>query len=497
MAGQYVGVPVGGYTKGQLVQTGFAGQSNTDDYAGVTVYAPDGTPLPPGTAIPAGSWVSIGAPPPPGSWDAPSGSVIINGKKMPPTGTAQAVVTGVDIRNTESEINDRAARTQIAQDTLDETIRQNKQAFAAGERAAKRQYDLDKLQYGEQVAARQFNEEMSTLQYELNSRLADAQTKYNSDRLALDKDRLGFEREDARAGRQLQGLGMLADRSGPQDWVKYNSLVNGMPPPDPQSTQNIDVMGLLKPPGGGQPQGVPPAPAPPPGDQPPEIVTTNPVGGRHHWGEIPVGGGPFGGGGDLPINIGQPEPQPGQGPGVPPRPQPKGPGTDWRLRGASPMAVVGDRPGMRTGVEEMVVNLNPDPNDRIGVIPIGDKAIPRGVPRAAAGGVYDAGIGTGNIQVNRYNPSDLGNQPFIQKLTGQRGSRPYGAFGGQISNPRLGVSNMPWALNYKTLMELNPSEYDQAQGLYGGLGVDFRDVVSQSQRAAPTGGTLPVARYGR
>jgi hypothetical protein len=405
------------------------------------------------------------------------------------------VVTGSQIRIDEATIADNAARTKIAQDTLNEQTRQFNATFAEQQAQAQRQYELDKLQFGEQQASRAFNEKMAQLQYDLNLKLADAQEKYNMARLGLDERRLGmdqensaFNRADTLAGRELQALGMLADRSGPQDWVKYNSLLNGLSAPDPQATQNIDVMSLFNPmrqqvqgaqppvtggaPAAGMPSPAPsPAPAQPGGQPPP--IQTQPIETPGMRPGMPLGGGQLGGN----IDIGRIF---GGGAG-----QPRG------------MAVVGDAPGRRTGVEEMVVNLNPDPNDRIGVIPIGNNPIPRGVPRAAEGGVYDAGIGTGTIQVNRYSPQQLGNQPFIQKLTGQAGSRPYGAFGASLNNPRIGVSNMPWALNYKTLSELNPSEFDQAQGLYGAYGVDFRDVYEQARRAAPTGGTLPVATYGR
>lgn len=504
MAGNYIGVPAQGYTPGQLVQTGFAGVSNVNDYGGQPVYAPDGTRLPDGAVIPAGAYVSIGSPPPAGSYDPTTGSVVLpGGQKVPPTGTAQSVQTGVDITKTNADIArdavyadvaDRAQKAQEAQfqKTYDQTEAQNK-----------RQYDLDVLTYGQNEAIRLFNERQAQAQLDLNTKIFESQRDYNNARLGLDTRAQGeterqnaFGRADTVAGRQLDVLGMLSGLSGPQDWVKYTNLLNGLSAPNPEATQQIDVMSLLQPlqqqagaagapvPNSGQPAAVQPAPQG--GATGTAVPYPGPGGvGRPAPTQTPVQ--------PRPIPAAPPGQQPGYGGGtafggqIEMPPPPRGMG--------QPAVVTGDAPGRRTGVEEMVVG---SPGSQISVIPMGKRRLPPGVPRAAQGGVYDAGIGTGQIDINRYNPATLGSQPFIQKLTGQRQSRPYGSFGAQISNPRLGISNAPWALNAKTLAELYPSEYDQATDLYNtGFGVDFRDVVAQSQRAAPYGAAMNAASYGR
>ena len=111
-------------------------------------------------------------------------------------------------------------------------------------------------------------------------------------------------------------------------------------------------------------------------------------------------------------------------------------------------------------------------------------------------GTYGAG-NPYTFQFNQYDPATLGSQPFIKKLQGTQEANEFQGFGAQLSNPSLGLSNIPWAVNLKTLLRMNPSEQDQTASLYKqGLGVDFRDVVEQARRAAPIGTNFGVAGYG-
>ena len=97
----------------------------------------------------------------------------------------------------------------------------------------------------------------------------------------------------------------------------------------------------------------------------------------------------------------------------------------------------------------------------------------------------------------QYTPEQLGNQPFIQKLRGERPAEQFGGFGASLSNPSLGIDNMPSSINLQTYMSLLPSERDQTSSLYQqGLGVDFRDLLEQSRRASPFGVSFGAARYG-
>lgn len=97
----------------------------------------------------------------------------------------------------------------------------------------------------------------------------------------------------------------------------------------------------------------------------------------------------------------------------------------------------------------------------------------------------------------QYSPADTGNQPFYRKLTGQIPNAQFQGFGATLSNPSLGITNAPWAINMQNYLRLNPSEQDQTQSLYQqGLGTDFRDQLAQGRASAPFGATMGVTRYG-
>ncbi|MFN0145096.1 MAG: hypothetical protein ACKVT1_01185 [Dehalococcoidia bacterium] len=483
----YTGVPAGGYVAGQLVQTGTAGTSTVEDYGGKAVFAPDGTRLPPGTVIPAGAWISLEAPPPPGSWDPTTNSVVVNGTRMPSSGGS--VVTGSQIPLDQANIAALAAAAKHAQDSLAESRRQFDANFQQGSEQAARQYELDKLQLGETQASRQFNERMAQLNLARQTALDAENAKYNAARLELERAQFGASREDAAFGRQtslydreLATLGMLADRSGPQDWVKYANLLDGLSAPDPMATQTIDVLGRLNAlRGGQQPPGAPQA-APRPSGQ----------------GTIPIGGGSGFGGGQP----GAPQPNPAptfnedQTVEIQPVPDPRrGQPRQWgqgSINSGVPAVVTGDSPYGRTGVEEIA--FNPD-GGRIGVIPVGQmRRLPEGLPRAASGGMFG-----GSMTFNRYSPETLNNMPFIQKLRGTREAAAFRGYGAPLTSQRLGGTDVPWGnrVNYRTLMNMNPTELAMTQGLVeDDLGANFDDYIAQSRRAAPFGQTLPVARYG-
>lgn len=117
-----------------------------------------------------------------------------------------------------------------------------------------------------------------------------------------------------------------------------------------------------------------------------------------------------------------------------------------------------------------------------------------GNPNAA--GSYGADL---NDQVYRFFDygAEIGNQPFLTKLWGQTPNRPYGGFGASLSNPKLGISNAPTALNLRNYMDLSSTERTGVRNIYEqGLATNFDDFLEQSQRAAPRGMTLAGGRYG-
>lgn len=116
--------------------------------------------------------------------------------------------------------------------------------------------------------------------------------------------------------------------------------------------------------------------------------------------------------------------------------------------------------------------------------------------QANTGGVFTANTDP-FLTVNQYSPETLGSQPFIQKTRGSMGSTPFGGFGAPLSNPSIGVENMPSLINLRDWGNLQPSEKDALEELYNrGLGVDMRDIIERSRRAAPMGASFGPARYG-
>lgn len=116
--------------------------------------------------------------------------------------------------------------------------------------------------------------------------------------------------------------------------------------------------------------------------------------------------------------------------------------------------------------------------------------------QANTGGVFTANTDP-YITVNQYSPETLGSQPFINKTRGTAPSTPFQGFGAPLTNPSIGVENMPSLINLRDWGNLQSSEKDALEELYNrGLGVDFRDILERSKRAAPMGASFGPARYG-
>lgn len=516
------GYPVANIKPGmQTITTEADGPSNSNDYYrnGLAITLDGVNPVPPNTPIPPGAKLQVYAPQ---GWDpqkATAGTYAgqnVGGWNTTGGGGVGTVVTGTQIPL------DAAQRDNIDANTA--------QAYAAIDQA-RQQYQLDVARFGEDVAARIFNQRVQNATLKLNGFNANL----NRAGVQLQANQQGYDQRAGVADRKTAILGMLADRSGPQDWVKYTNLLNGLSAPSGQTThfEPFSILdGLI---------------------QPGRVDIPDAV----NVGEIPIAG-------PTTVNAPQPQPQPqgqGQGPswaatatpangGVlpsnqddnslvlmkenapntasryTPLPAPAGemsaaeqaarqiaaqrqqqPAAANPASFGSPigrfanggtiagggMAITGDSPkGHRTGYEEMVINLNPDPEDRVLIVPLRGRAMPD-LPRAAGGGVYGA---TGGYDFTKYSPQTLGNLPFMKKLSGQKVGGSFGGFGAPLGNADYGVSNAPWNISYQQLMQMKPSETDMAKGFYqDALWTDWRDVVENARRAAPIGTSFGATQY--
>lgn len=184
--------------------------------------------------------------------------------------------------------------------------------------------------------------------------------------------------------------------------------------------------------------------------------------------------------------------------------------------GTPSAAVVGDIPGQITGGEEIAAALPPkDGRSRFAVAPLSaskDPAevaarMPMPLARAAIGGIFgDTNInsnGTGGPGTAPsgavYSPEAIGSQPAVQAIKNPTVKQPrFTGFQGGISNPDYGLLDLPSAPSAQVLETLLPSQWDSLQSAYEqGAGVDFRDILAQSQAASPVGhGRYGSAHYG-
>jgi hypothetical protein len=111
---------------------------------------------------------------------------------------------------------------------------QGKQAAAA--------YDIDMKNYGAQVARDNFQQRLSEAQLKFQ----DLTRGIDLGRFDLEKDMANFQQRATVAGLEQSALGMLADRSGPQDWIGYASMLEGLSGPKAAATGSVDPLALLK-----------------------------------------------------------------------------------------------------------------------------------------------------------------------------------------------------------------------------------------------------------
>lgn len=300
----YVGFPDNEVVFGQLVQTGLAGPSRVGDYQWA-VYDQSGRLLTdPNMVLPPGSRVSFGYP---ASQSSQTGGEAVTG--------SQILLDAETIRASQDASRLAQEQLNLQREQLAQQAAQFDRQFAAEQADAQRRYELDKAMLGEQTAARLFNERMA----EARQRLDEQRFALEQKRAALEEKAFEASRTDARfarqqaiAGQKLDILNMLAERSGPQDWVAYNNLLNGLSGPEAQASQTIDVFDILRDlqaqleadfgSGSGQQQ---------PGGQPPADTGSPQGGGGAQPGSS--GGQQPGGGTGSPQGGTQPQPDPQAG----------------------------------------------------------------------------------------------------------------------------------------------------------------------------------------
>lgn len=435
------------------------------------------------------------------------------------------------------------------------------------------QYELDKERLGLDRANLLRQQRMDAA----SADLADRQ-------LALQTEQANFNQRDSLASKKMQLVDMLASRSGPQDWVKYNSLLNLLSPPTPERSQSLDVfsildglvkesevrkpglradlMGDLGAGGGGT--------AAPRQQQPYSSFESlgGKTGATTSGGGFNYGGGA--GGGAVPTSTyvsgdtGRTDPGGvqsytlpkedyfsgvknetvaglGKGQGMYTQTGVAGPslGSDYvgfqvtdpytkkvygandsisagapiwiqrlanggMMRGQMAMAMVGDGRGKEPSENAEIAIAQPSPEGARLIVLNPEqtkRALGKGVKpkRMATGGTIGGGAPEGStVTYNQYKPEDLGNQPFLQKLTGKMRAQPFtGSFGNELTNPAIGLSKLPWAINLQRYNALNPSEQQATQEAYStGLGVYWDDLYNQALRAAPRGRTFAPSGYG-
>jgi hypothetical protein len=167
----------------------------------------------------------------------------------------------------------------------------------------------------------------------------------------------------------------------------------------------------------------------------------------------------------------------------------------------APEFIVGDRPEGLGDVAELIVNPTHAPIRVLShpqLMALFRAAKEQASPRFAAGTgaafpdqggstvlAADGSYGMPQTPSYRsYAPAVIGNQPFYQKLVGASPSAEFAAFGAPLSNAALGIREAPANINLQNYAVLNPTEQQQVQSLYNqGLGVDFADIYARAKAA--------------
>lgn len=314
---------------------------------------------------------------------------------------------------------------------------------------------------------------------------------------------------------KLRTAAQMASMSGPKDQIAYQYLLAGLDAPTPSGqaqpyqTTNVPYAPPATPApiAGAAPKAVTPAPTPTMSYTPPEGSTNPSAAGMAGY---------------LAANPGAytPEQQANATKGAASAPATSAPGyvpdltlenmNDPRWRGMAGgglldggEAIVGDDPAGIRGTEEKLTALPPkDGKSRVKVEPLSaDKdpievmlKMPARAIKMALGGIFggDAGPST-----NTYDAAAIGGQPVVSALKGGESPAAKG-FGTELSNPDLGLLDLPSTPNAGILNKLLPSQQDAASSIYNqGLRVDYRDIVARAINASPRGKSgSSLAAYG-
>lgn len=248
----YSGVPSQGVQYGTPVQTGTAGTSNSSDYSvPVFIRGSDGQwhQLPAGTPIPGGATVSLATAP---AASTPAGSVVTgsgiidqaetnrHNVATETTAAANAAAQATANQNTATyQQGSLAIQGQQAQNQAAAQANQHAEAmaqYALQGAQAQAQYALDFAKYGETVAQNNFNQKVAVAQQQLQ----EAQYKISSANFGLSQNQFNASQRQAQEAAREHITEMLASRKGPQDYVAYNNLLNGLSAPTPTSTTTSD-----------------------------------------------------------------------------------------------------------------------------------------------------------------------------------------------------------------------------------------------------------------
>lgn len=107
--------------------------------------------------------------------------------------------------------------------------------YYARREEAERQYEVDVQQLGLQAADLRFRE-----------RNADAVNELQRRSGVVDQESLNYTQRAGLADRKLGVSQMLSDRSGPRDWVKYDSLLDMLDAPTPERSTTLDPFKFLE-----------------------------------------------------------------------------------------------------------------------------------------------------------------------------------------------------------------------------------------------------------
>ena len=238
--GSYSGVPNTQYTPGQLIQTGTAGPSKVSDYGGKPVYAADGTQLTnPDYMIPGGTWISVGQPP-----YAGQGGNAVTGSGIVGQAIQKESVEGSLANEAQSNANTLAiAQAQLTQQAAvaNQNFIQAQADYALTAARAQQQYQMDVANFGLSQAQTMMNARMN----EANLVLQRAQAERDRASFLLQQNQFNASQAQAKEQARENIMEMMASRTGPQDYVAYNNLANGLAAPTPQQSATFDPFAAL------------------------------------------------------------------------------------------------------------------------------------------------------------------------------------------------------------------------------------------------------------